>query len=370
MLTDLPQPEKYESGFNFMYCTKAAFDSNGDFRWCLKGDYLTSANYDYNGHYLVAVGSELDGPVLFWEITPLGKILSVLYAPYGCHHDIEVYGKHSILVTGSEGETVEDLIYDLNTETGIVTNKLDLKTVFPRGRMGLIEAGNVDWLHMNDISSVDGGDILVSSRHQSFVARISWPDGEIKWILGNHENWPAMFEKYLLTPLADGFEWSYGQHAPVILPDEDDDPDTMDILLFDNGNQRPSSVTEGFYSRLVHYRVNERDMTVEQIWQYGKEAGELLYADARGNVTQFPKGGIVSYFCVTVNDISKSDYIEIDKDSQIIWQAEAVSKKGSGSLMEYRVTRMPIYNNSANESVAETVARNLIPEEVFQTYEE
>ena len=370
--TDLVQPSRYQSGLNFMYETKAAFDVNGDFRWYLKGDYQFPTNYEFqNGHFLVMLGSAYrENPALFLEINPLGRIFKVLYTPYACHHIIEQYEGDSILVAGSKGETVEDLIYEMNTTTGEIAQTLDLKTVFQRVRAGYHEPEDPDWIHLNDIQWVQGtNDIIISSRNQSFVARISWPDGAIKWILAAHDDWSEMFQKYLLSPIGDDFEWSYNQHSPLILPDQDNNPDTMDLLVYDNGNQRPISEEAEPYTRIVHYQIDEVNHTVRQVWQYGKELGEALYANSRGNATPVANGNLVASYCIELGKTFRVDYREIDKDSNLVWQAEACTKQKDGELIEFRVTRMPIYSQGTTEGFFPGDAINLIPAEVILQYE-
>jgi arylsulfate sulfotransferase len=370
--TDLVQPSRYQSGLNFMYDTKAAFDVNGDFRWYLNGDYQFPSNYEFqNGHFLVMLGSAYrENPALFLEINPLGRIFKVLYTPYACHHIMEQYEGDSILVAGSKGETIEDLIYEMNTTTGEIVQTLDLKTVFQRVRAGFLEPENPDWLHLNDIEWVKGtNDIIISSRNQSFVARISWPDGAIQWILAAHDDWSEMFQKYLLTPIGDEFEWSYNQHSPLILPDQDNNSDTMDLLVYDNGDQRPISEDAEPYTRIVHYQIDEVNHTIRQVWQYGKELGEALYANSRGNATPVANGNLVASYCLALGKTFRVDYREIDKNSNLVWQTEACTKQKDGMLIEFRVTRMPIYSQGTTDSVYGSEAINLIPAEVFSYYE-
>ena len=74
----------------------------------------------------------------------------------------------------------------------------------------------------------------------------------------------------MLTPIGEDFEWSHAQHSPKMI-------DRKQMLLFDNGNFRSySDLTKAKfayenYSRGVIYQIDEEMMTVEQIWQYGKE---------------------------------------------------------------------------------------------------
>ncbi len=61
--------------------------------------------------------------------------------------------------------------------------------------------------------------------------------------LGLHDDYDgssAFLAQYLLTPIGDGFEWQWCQHDANILPDADNNPDTLGILLFDNGKARAS----------------------------------------------------------------------------------------------------------------------------------
>lgn len=189
----------------------------------------------------------------------------------------------NLLVTGSHGQTIEDFIYEVDIKTGEIIHTLDLKTVLQRTRFDSIQ----DWCHNNSIVYDESdGTIVISSNTQCTVAKLTWPEGQIKWLLSDPVEYMPRLQKYLLTPVGEGFEYSYNQHHATILPDYDHDPDTIDILLFDNGRTRfdqdrelqreiaaQEITTPENYSRLVHYRINEKRMTVEQIWQYGKERG-------------------------------------------------------------------------------------------------
>jgi arylsulfate sulfotransferase len=382
ILTELRFPELYQPGLNFTYGLggiKLAFDIHGDYRWFLKDSYRLPTLYGFNGRTLIADGSEFEGDVLFYEINPLGRIYRILYSPYGIHHDMVVFQHRTLLMTGSHGETIEDFVYGLDSETGSIRSTLDLKTVLQRTRAGLDPAETLDWLHMNAIIPVAGGDdILVSGRNQSVIARLSWPEGRIRWLFSSPKNWSTLFYRYLLTPVGADFEWSYNQHAPKILPDQDGNPDTLDILVFDNGNQRflddpdlqhriqnHEIVAPELYSRLVQYRIDEKKSTVQQIWQYGKEQGALLYSMGRGNVQQLPNGNVFGLFLPNTGNMNYPCAIEVSKVSGLVWQAMATTKVGSGSLNEYRMERMTIYGPEANDLQIGTPAVDLIPQEVL-----
>ena len=387
IITDLVQHDKYQEGLNFTFWQKSAFDVNGEYRWFLNQFNLLEATVYNNGNIILAEGAYLQGNLILYEINQLGKILRVYYSPYGAHHDITLMNNGNLLVTGSYGETIEDFIYEINIENGEIENTLDLKEILQRTRLegfpsqnGYPDITTVDWFHQNSIV-FDNGSIIISGRHQSSVVKLSWPEGKIEWILSDHIGWNPMFEKYLLSPIGYGFEWSYGQHAPVILPDFDNNPDTIDILLFDNGNGRITFDKELYrailnneivapeqYSRMVHYRINEKTNTVQQIWEFGKELGERYYSNWRGDAHLLNNGnrlGTFDRYNLDVGSIN-NNYIEVNAAGEIIWEAYATSDDEIGTYGGYRVSRLPLYTGKANDLGIGIPAKVLIPEDKLQ----
>lgn len=159
----------------------------------------------------------------------------------------------------------------------------------------------LDWAHANGISPVPGEDaILVSMRHQDAVIELDG-SGRVRWILGNHDGWPAALQPLLLTPIGD-LKWPYHQHAPQA-------EGGGRLLLFDNGNAHrtnpyaadPERGPE--YSRLVKYEVDETAMTVRQV--SAQVVGTPpLFAKALGNADRLPRTGHVfgTFAYLTVED--------------------------------------------------------------------
>ena len=380
IITDLVQPENYQPGFNFTYAHKTAFDVNGDYRWFYNDFTLRGyAMYDYNGHMIFAAGSYHEGDVLLIEVNMLGKIISVFHSPYGMHHDVTDINGGNLIVNGSRGDTVEDFIYEIDVQTGEIVNRLDLKRVLQRTRIeGFPEVCTVDWFHHN-ATVYYNGNIIISGRHQSAVVKLSWPEGEIKWILSDHIGWNPMFQKYLLTPVGGHFEWSYGQHSPQILHGFCDDPDTIDILLFDNGNGRFDNDRELLrairnneiaapenYSRMVHYRINTRTMTVEQVWQFGKELGQTFFSEGWSNAVLLENGnrlGAFDRYKPEHGGNFNANIIEVDYLGNIIWEAYGTSTTATGGFHVYRINRLPLYTAAANDLRIGVPARVFIPED-------
>jgi hypothetical protein len=170
--------------------------------------------------------------------------------------------------------------------------------------IGLLDPTRIDYLcyaalgffgvdpeHANAvIESTNDDSLIVSLRNQDAVVKFT-RSGELKWILGSHQNWGPEWQPFLLTPVGTPFAWNYAQHAPVITPQGT-------ILLYDDGNCRaepfdPPVPDQENYSRAVEFKVDETNMTVSQVWQYTGTNDEVLYTGALGNATYQPKTGNV-----------------------------------------------------------------------------
>ncbi|WOT04462.1 aryl-sulfate sulfotransferase [Shewanella youngdeokensis] len=167
-----------------------------------------------------------------------------------------------------------------------------------------------NWAHVNsvDYDPVDDS-IIISSRHQSAVIKIG-RDKKVKWILGASRGWTGEFADKVLKPIEDGkllkcsdagkcedtsFDYTWTQHTAYKV----DEKGTYTV--FDNGDGRfleqPALPTMK-YSRSVEYKIDEDNMTVEQIWEYGKdELGYEGYSPVTSIVKyQADKNSMMSYF--------------------------------------------------------------------------
>ncbi len=150
-----------------------------------------------------------------------------------------------------------------------------------------------NWAHVNSVDYDPSDDsIIISSRHQSAIAKIG-RDKKVKWILASPEGWRKPWSDKLLTPVkngkkiactgstcADDFDYSWTQHSAFRI-DEKSDKDVVYLTVFDNGDGRgmeQPALTEMKYSRAVVYRIDQKKMTVEQLWEYGKERGFPWYS--------------------------------------------------------------------------------------------
>jgi hypothetical protein len=158
------------------------------------------------------------------------------------------------------------------------------------------------------IEDTNDNSIIVSLRNQNAVFKFS-RSGQLKWILGPHELWPASFQPYLLTPVGTPFEWNYGQHAPMLTS-------RGTLVLYDDGNLRaspwdPPVADKNNYSRAVEYSIDETNMEVSQVWDSQPANDDRLYTYALGKAEGLPQTGntLATYGLISyVNGVAPSSY--------------------------------------------------------------
>ena len=311
-----------------------------------------------------------------WEFNWLGKVFKEYEIPNAVHHEISELPNGDILAASNDADlfqngTREDVVIVIDRETGEIKKEYDFRKILDEYRYtvhnydpNIKNPVNIDWMHMNAaIFDEANNAIIVSSPTQSFVVSIDADTSEINWILGSHEEYEADTSKKLipklLTPIGDGFEWQRGQHTPTILPSSGSNSAIIDILLLDNGQKAHTAEENRYlpqytYSRAVHYRINQKAMTVEQIWQYGKERGAECYASYLGSAVYLRNtgnyliafGGQLRRDTIPVDDIvsgvlgdteTLSRVVEVDKNSEVVFEVSA-------SAETYQAARIALYS--------------------------
>ena len=286
----------------------SAFDVEGDVRWL-----LTSGNADIliplrNGRYLAVLEElflESGGKHnKFFEIDLTGRVYDQ-WEVTGLHHDISEMSNGNFLVLAQAEDSLMDWVVEIDRTTGAVVDTWDFREILDPDRPGTLDRPAfeaLDWLHLNGVYHDERDDsLVVSARNQSVVVKIDKSTKRLKWILGPHDDWPEHLKPFLLSPVGEGFEWSWAQHQPSLLPNGD-------ILLFDNGNFRSFDADSAVLayrnaSRGVIYRIDEEAMTVRQMWQHGRGRPEALYAPYRGGTTfDAEQDSVVICFCALLKD--------------------------------------------------------------------
>ena len=157
----------------------------------------------------------------------------------------------------------------------------------------------VDNEHGNAVlEDTNDNTIIESLRDQNAVFDFT-PQGQLKWILAPPEGWSANIQPYLLNPIGTPFEWSYGQHAPLLTPQGT-------LLLFDDGSYRaspydPPVADQENYSRGVEYSIDETNMEISQVWDTTAAAEDQFYSAIMGKAQWLPQTQhvLVTYSYIT-----------------------------------------------------------------------
>ena len=342
-----------------------AYDVNGDVRWYLTNYALWDNSKISNGHILVSTERLVNSPYYMtglYEIDMLGKIYKEYSLPGGYHHDYYEMPNGNLLIASNdfnnEAGTVEDYIVEVDYNTGNIVKSFDLKDILNMNDGQSENWTAYDWFHNNSVwYDEKTNSITLSGRHQDAVINIDYDTGKLKWIIGNPTNWSKEYQKYFFKPVGNNFEWQYSQHAAMITKEGY-------VFLFDNGNNK-SKIKDNYveakdsYSRGVMYKINTDKMTIEQIFEYGKERKSEFYSPYISDVDYLDKnhyiihsGGIVSVDGKTSNQpagLTKgnvkltSDTVELLND-KVIFEIKLPTNN-------YRVEKMKIYDTAVSKNI-------------------
>jgi hypothetical protein len=196
--------------------------------------------------------------------------------------------------------------------------------------------GIIDWSHANAVVYDESDDaFLINFRYLSSIVKVSRESGDIVWIFGEPSGYSDELQAKLLSQ-ENEFRWPWHQHSPLLTPEGT-------ILLFDNGNYQsrpfePPAEIEDTYSRIAEYRINEADMTVEQVWTTG-EPDQRIVSFAMGDVDWLPETGNILAgfgFVLPTDRLSALDWDNPGRlgtwtmireythapDPQIVWELE------------------------------------------------
>lgn len=335
-----------------------AYDINGDVRWYLTESFIWEINRLRNGNLLLSTDKLVNNPYYttgLYEMNMLGKIYFEYNIDGGYHHDYYEMPNGNILVLSNNfaNGTVEDYIVELDLRDGSIVKKFDLTDILPMNEGESENSTTYDWFHNNSVwYDEKTNSITLSGRHIDAVINISYDTGKLNWIIGDSTNYSSEWQKYFFKPIGDNFEWQWSQHSAKITPEGY-------VFIFDNGNNK-SKIKEDYvdasnsYSRGVIYKIDTINMTIEQIWEYGKERGSDFYSPYISNVLYLEEnhfvvhsGGIVKVNGIPYNypaglsneDVSlKSDTVEL-LNNEVIYELVLPTNN-------YRVRKMEMYSNS------------------------
>ena len=213
--------------------------SNGHFlvNWTLPGT---------DGENSVLQEVDLTGQVI-WQMTAV-QLNSALAAAtcagcnitvVGTHHDFAILPNGHLVVLAAQQQTINtvkttgDVLIDLDENHKPVW----LWNAFDHLDVNRHPMGQADWTHSNAIVySPDDKALVLSSRHQSWIMKINYNDGNgdgsILWKLGYQGDFALLPGT---TNAVDPMDWFADQHDSNVISTTT--AGTLDVLLFDNGNQ-------------------------------------------------------------------------------------------------------------------------------------
>ncbi|MCI4667670.1 MAG: aryl-sulfate sulfotransferase [Bacteroidia bacterium] len=361
----------HSTGRTFIPQTTFMFDQFGDIRWYL--DYLPDPVfrglfYD-NGLSRLVNGNLLMGDRTsssIYEINMQGVAMNTwILTGYDFHHQVIEKPNFNLLLTASSDfiPTVEDYILEISSKTGNPVRDWNLNESLDSLRRVWdtdLADTDIDWFHANGLAfNEEDNTIIVSGRTQGTVKLNK--SNELVWILAPHKGWETNgrgedLNQYLLQPLdANGnpildqavlegdanhpdFEWAWYQHSPVIMPNGN-------LMLFDNGDNR-NYTQPGTYSRAVEYKIDEENMTIQQVWTYGKERGQGCYSRIVSAVAYHPEENTVLFTpgAIVNNGESYGKVIELDyATKQVLFEATITPPVAPFNITFHNVKRMSLY---------------------------
>jgi len=352
------------------------FDAFGDIRWYLdysRHDQLGNLFFDagmiklQNGN--LCFGDAASGAI--YEVDMLGIIQKRWpLDKYRFHHVVFEKPNGNILatVTNTTIPTVEDFIIEIDRTSGRIIKEIDIRQTLDRFRRvwdtDLADI-SIDWLHANGLSYDDSDQGIVISGRTQGVFKIA-DNNDLVWILAPHRGWRTsgsgqLLSDFLLQPLdrngepitdpgvLEGsknhpdFEWQWYQHSPVVLPNGN-------VMVFDNGDNRnyvSHNSTSNRYSRAVEYEIDAENMTVRQVWTYGKERGAETYSRITSKVDYLADSDNVIFAPGSgfENGRHVGKVLEIDKTTgEVLLEAAIYPPRANFGITFHSVYRVGLYD--------------------------
>lgn len=345
----------------------SAYDVNGDVRWYLTNYALWDNTRLKNGHLMVSTERLVNGPYYMtglYEIDLFGKVYTEYSLPGGYHHDYYELENGNLLVAsddfGNEDGTVEDYIVELDRKTGKIVKTFDLKDILNMQDGKSENWSDYDWFHNNAVwYNKETNSITLSGRHQDAVINIDYETGKLNWIIGDSTNWSEEYQKYFFKPVGKNFEWQWSQHAAMITPEGY-------VFILDNGNNKSKIESEyvkaeDSYTRGVMYKIDTDNMTIEQVWEYGKSRGSEFYSPYISDVDYLDKNHYIVHSggIVYVNGKNSNQPAGFSKDTTLVSDTvELINNKVVFELIlptnNYRVEKLSLYTDKDNFHLTES----------------
>jgi hypothetical protein len=317
------------------------------------GDFPGPIKLLPNGHFLIfysgvnpdganSVVREIDlAGQTIWEMTAADLNIALASAAcagchinvVGTHHDFAILPSGHLIVIASliriVGGTsvIGDVLIDLdeNHKPVWLWNEFDHLDVNRR------PMGFPDWTHTNAVVySPDDKALMISIRHQAWVVKINYNDGagdgSILWKLGYQGDFALQSGTFNAV---DPPDWFYAQHDANIISTKTSG--VLDVLLFDNGNQRVLNSSGALCgtignppceSRVPVLHLDETAKTADITWE---DKLAPVFSFFGGSARQLANGNIEFDECApTALPNNSADIFEVTKTvpPQTVWSMQ------------------------------------------------
>lgn len=243
-----------------------AYDKNGNVRWYLTKNFKFDFTRLSNGYILLGNSELMKTPYYsssLYEMDLLGKIYFEYLIPDGYHHDVYEMTNGNFLVLSNDFEsgTLEDVIVEIDRDSGEIIKSFNLYDLFPNDN-------GKNWIDLNSViydSSTNS--IFTVGSHINSIINLDYNTGEINYTIGN--------TKKALNPL--------NNPSMPISP--------KGLVLTDDGIAFISTKENNDY--FIRYKIDNNNRTFEEL-------ENINLGDKADNVTMDYNDGI---FIVTRDNI-------------------------------------------------------------------
>ena len=268
----------------------------------------------------------VSGSCCLIEITPLGDPVNQIVAGDESglpHHDFLILDDGRILypsyteiiiddsANGGDAETavIVDGLRIWNQQTGNIEKVWDSRDFWDVSDPGQRVVWYGDprrWTHINSLSIGPRGNYIVNSRNRRQTFSLSPDFQTIEWQLGGPDS------DYSFPNPGDRF---YGQHSVAQLPNGN-------ILVFDNGTQRPAT-EGGEYSRALELRLDNNNGSAVKAWEY--RASPDLFSRAISNAFRLDNGNtLVNFGVIEQHTLIPLVFVETDPERNNVFRVETL----------------------------------------------
>ncbi|CAM3302505.1 aryl-sulfate sulfotransferase [Nosocomiicoccus ampullae] len=297
-------------------------DNAGDIRFLLTNESSEIFNYnEETGHFILNTVSETEEDTKLFndliEIDPVGRIYKA-YTYSQSHYDGEKpihndiitlnNGNILMLVHNNKDDYIKDAMIEVDWDNGKVLNVVNFKEILPESFYKYTESK--DWLSQSSVSQTEDDTLIVSFLNQNIIAEIKYPEIEFNWIIANEDEWPKEDDGLGEKIIESSDEIPISPYDIEVLPDQDDNASTLDILVYDGYLYENEA-----YNRIVQYRINRSEENLEEITSYHNMLQKNYLSDSSVHLSyDKASDNVLVPFTLENEESTESKIIELNRE--------------------------------------------------------